>query len=332
MNKELLFQLYAIHSPSGGEKKMRRFIKRYINANCGVCRMEQDATGNLFVTKGIADSYPCLASHMDQVQHAHSKDFECVEGRDVVFGFSAKSREQQGLGADDKNGIWVCLECLRTHDVLKVAFFVGEEIGCIGSHACDLSFFSDCRFVIQPDRMHGHDLITSMAVGEVCSKEFIEAIGADAYGYKEEHGSITDVGTLVERGIGISCLNLSCGYYNAHTDKEFTVLSELQNCLDFVSHIVDTLTDVFPFAYRDPWKNWYSDFGYYDEDYDAMESIMASDPAITFDEIVDGWSVCFRTHDIDTLRDIYNDVCAYNAVGEQYTDDYWHDEDDTKAV
>ena len=238
MNKDLLFQLYSIHSPSGSEKKMRKFVKRYIRKNCGECDIQQDEYGNVFIRKGEADSYPCLAAHLDQVQRNHSKDFELIEGKDVVFGYSAKSREQQGLGADDKNGIWIALECLREFSFLKVAFFVGEEVGCKGSGACDLSFFSDCKYIIEPDRMHGHDLITSMAVGDVCSDDFIKALGAGNFGYKEDCGSITDVGELVERGVGISCLNLSCGYYNAHTDKEFTVLSELQNCLVSITWIL----------------------------------------------------------------------------------------------
>lgn len=263
MNKELLFQLYAIHSPSGSEKKMRKFVKRYVSNNCGECEITQDKLGNLFIRKGDAESYPCIAAHLDQVQREHSKDFEVIEGNDVVFGYSAKSRSQQGLGADDKNGIWICLECLREFSDLKVALFVGEETGCVGSSDCDLAFFSDCKYIIQPDRMHGGDLITSMYVGDVCSKEFVDALDYKSYGYKEAVGSITDVGELVERGVGISCLNLSCGYYDAHTSHEFTVLSELQNCLDFVCHIIDTLTEKsYPFEYKEDRYGRYGGYGY----------------------------------------------------------------------
>lgn len=262
MNKDLLFQLYAIHSPSGSEKKMRRFIRKYITENCGDVTMVTDNFGNLLCTKGESDTYPCLASHMDQVQKSHSKDFQCVEGDDVVFGYSAKSREQQGLGADDKNGIYICLECLKSFDVLKVAFFVEEEVGCGGSGDVDMKFFKDCRFIIQPDRRGGHDLITSMFCGDVCSEKFIKAIGAENFGYKENSGTVTDVGELVERGVGISCLNLSCGYYEAHSDQEFTVLSELQNCLDFVMHIVSECREVYPFEVSyGGWGRSYSGYG-----------------------------------------------------------------------
>ena len=346
---------------------MRKFVKRYIRKNCGECVIEQDSYGNVFVTKGEADSYPCLASHLDQVQRSHSRDFVCVEEKDVVFGYSAKSHEQQGLGADDKNGIWICLECLREFSFLKVAFFVGEEVGCTGSSRCDLKFFSDCRYIIEPDRRGSSDLITSMGVVEVCSAEFVKALGAERYGYKEEVGSITDVGELVERGVGISCLNLSCGYYEAHSDQEFTVLSELQNCLDFVCHIIDTLTEKsYPFEYKGwggygwyggygltrKWNDGYSfpkkdenakcktldsynfdyyDLGLYDEDYDMMTSLMQCYPHLTFEEVTGagGWAINFHTNDIDMLREIYDDVCELHGYGE-YADstDYWDEEDE----
>lgn len=344
MNKELLFQLYGIFSPSGSEKKMRKFIKRYVsNLNCKVV---QDSLGNLFITKGVSDTYPCLAAHLDQVQRNHSKDFEVIEGKDVCFGYSHKSRAQQGLGADDKNGIFICLECLRKYDILKVAFFVGEETGCVGSSDCDLSFFSDCRYIVQPDRMNGHDLITSMFCGSVCSDDFVKAIGAASYGYKTARGSITDVGTLVERGVGISCLNVSCGYYDAHTDREFTVLSELQNCLDFVCHIVETLTDVYPYEYKDWWDDisygrysWvkptkdglanngvsdvdYYDYGYYNDDFDMMDMLLQQHPTLTFEDIVEpgGWLCNFFTRDLKALREIYDDAVALRS------EEYWHGE------
>ena len=70
MNTDLLFQLYAIHSPSGSEKKMRRFIRKYITEHCGEVSMETDKYGNLLCVKGDSKTYPCLASHMDQVQKA----------------------------------------------------------------------------------------------------------------------------------------------------------------------------------------------------------------------------------------------------------------------
>jgi len=341
MNKDLLFQLYEIHSPSGSEKKMRRFIKRYVASNCGDCKVEQDVHGNLFITKGVSDTYPCLAAHMDQVQSFHSKDFTVVEINGDVIGWSPKCHKQQGLGADDKNGIFICLEILRDVKVLKVAFFVGEEVGCKGSNACDLGFFKDCRFIIQPDRKGSSDLITSMFCGDVCSEEFVKALNAEAYGYEEDQGSVTDVGELVERGVGISCLNLSCGYYDAHTDHEYTVLGELENCLEFVQDIVEFVTDVYPYEYEGRSYGYFggrygSKLDFYDYDYNygynywggkkkdkwqddeywdmyecdfgEMQKILESQPDLTFEEVLADWHMNFFIKDSDLLRDIYEDA------------------------
>ena len=81
---ELLKTLYSIYSPSTGEKKMRRFIKRWIYNNIPQVEVATDAKGNIYVTKGIAENYPCIVSHIDQVQKTHSRDFVCIESEDVI--------------------------------------------------------------------------------------------------------------------------------------------------------------------------------------------------------------------------------------------------------
>ena len=86
-----------------------------------------------------------------------------------------------------------------------------------------MSFFDDVRFVIQPDRKGNSDLITNIGYSGLCSDEFIEAIEPKKWNYKEESGLMTDVLTLKENGLGVSCINVSCGYYNAHSDEEITM-------------------------------------------------------------------------------------------------------------
>lgn len=241
---ELLKQLYSIHSPSGGEKKMRKFIKGWIRRNVPDAVMTVDH-GNVYVMRGIADTYPCVVAHIDQVQHKHSKDFRCYVSDGKVYGFSVDAMEMQGLGADDKNGIWVALKCLQRYDVMKCAFFVGEETGCVGSGNADMRFFTDCRWVVECDRRNGGDLITEASWVELCSKEFVDALQPERFGYKETTGLMTDVMTLKEQGLGVSCVNMSCGYYRPHTDGEYTVLDELKNCFAFVRWIVENVTEVY---------------------------------------------------------------------------------------
>ena len=145
---ELLKQLYEIHSPSGNEKKMRKFLKDWVKNNVPTASFTVDAMGNLYVCKGKSETYPCIVSHIDQVQKTHSKDFQAVETKDIIFGFSIGNIRMEGLGADDKNGIWIALKCLQKYPAIKCAFFVQEEVGCRGSNKADMTFFSDARFVL----------------------------------------------------------------------------------------------------------------------------------------------------------------------------------------
>ncbi|EFK60177.1 LOW QUALITY PROTEIN: hypothetical protein HMPREF9008_04860, partial [Parabacteroides sp. 20_3] len=39
-------------------------------------------------------------------------------------------------------------------------------------------------------------------------------------------------------GLEVSCVNLSCGYYEPHTDNEYTILADLCKCYRFVRHII----------------------------------------------------------------------------------------------
>ena len=201
----LLKKLFCIHSKSGREGKIRKFIWNWIKQNVPGAKIVCDKPGNLYVTKGKSETYPCIVAHMDQVQERHSKDFIAYEAEDIIIGFSPKRKEQQGLGADDKVGLWIGLMCLQKFDCLKLAFFVEEEVGCRGSDKADMDFFNDCRFVIEPDRREHEDLITQIGWTSLCSDDFLKDIGYKKFGYKETDGMMTDIETLKDNGLAVSC-------------------------------------------------------------------------------------------------------------------------------
>lgn len=261
---ELLKKLYMVSSPSRDEKDMFTFITEWMEQHGIECKVHD---WGITATKGLSETYPCVVAHMDEVHDRHigKRIFETENG--LLFGYDILKGEQCGIGADDKNGIWVALKMLERLDAIKVAFFIGEEIGCMGSKQCDLGFFDDCRFVIQCDRRNGGDFITDAGV-ELCSKEFVRDCNIERFGYHEEHGLMTDVLELKERGLKVSAVNMSCGYYNPHTSEELTVFSQLENCLKFVEWICTNLTEVYQheaprygrYGWRG-WDDWYGDYG-----------------------------------------------------------------------
>jgi len=68
---ELLKQLFCIHSKSGKEGKIRKFIWNWVKQNIPGVKIECDKQGNLYITKGKSESYPCIVAHMDQVQDVY---------------------------------------------------------------------------------------------------------------------------------------------------------------------------------------------------------------------------------------------------------------------
>ena len=313
---ELLSKLYQIHSKSGNERMMTEFVAKCC-ANLGA-KVNIDEHGNVYAAKGESDTYPCVVAHLDQVQTQHAHDFTLKMQGDVIYAFSESFRGQQGLGADDKNGIWCAIKALARFDVLKVAFFVGEEIGCVGSSKADIDVFTDCRFVLQCDRRGSSDLIINASGTELCSEAFVKDVLAVDFGYKTTSGMMTDVMELKQRGLAVSCCNISCGYYNAHTDSEVTVVSELVNCFKLVCSIIERCTDVYPHEYVAPkWESkscygrsllgddyYGSYYGYYGTS--LSDKKKADDTGIENDMMCDMWDILQMDPEI-TFADYWKD-------------------------
>ena len=150
--------LYNIASPSGGEKRMARFITDELR-RMGI-PYRKDRYGNIYAVKGNRRSYPCVVAHMDGVHRRKTGTYAAhLVAESMIVGYDHKHRRMTGIGADDKNGIWICLKCLESFKAMKCAFFVQEENGCIGSRKADMDFFADCRFVIGCDRRGNSDII-----------------------------------------------------------------------------------------------------------------------------------------------------------------------------
>ena len=232
----LLKDLYKINSHSGEEEHIRRFILSYLRKHYTGLKVRTDKTGNIYVTKGRAEYYPTIVAHMDQVGNYKGK-IHIFRYNNIMIGVG-ENGQQVNLGADDKNGVWIALHMLKVERAIKVAFFVGEEVGCVGSSACDMSFFDNSKYVIQCDRRNGGDFINETYSEELCDNNFVSNELKTKYGYKNTCGMMTDVETLKERGLKVACCNMSCGYYNPHHENEFTNVKELINCLNFVREIV----------------------------------------------------------------------------------------------
>lgn len=212
VNVPFLLEVLGQQATSTNDVAILEWIKDNLNALSQKMDInyEEDSFGNIYVTKGTSELYPCVVSHVDQV-HDICKDYKLYVQDTTVFAFSNDTMSQVGTGGDNKCGIYICFEMLKTHDNIKVVFFRQEEIGTVGSKQAEMSFFNNCAFVLQPDRRGSTDFITVAAGTDLSGTEFQEEIHPilSVFGYHFEKGSVTDVMALKDRGLDVCACNMS---------------------------------------------------------------------------------------------------------------------------
>jgi putative aminopeptidase FrvX len=273
---ERLKEILSIPSVSGREEKVRKYIADW--ATIRNIPHYTDKIGNIYLTKGESEYYPCMVAHMDTVHKIDSYGIEIVEetyiksqydyssvcdGQQVLRGYvkgkTHTRNNRTGCGGDDKAGIFLALEVMDKFDVMKCAFFVSEEIGCIGSREADPEFFKDVAYTIQHDSPEndtiswycsGYQLFSSewakpgVVIDEETGRERFEGkIGDLLYDYGVRifaRHPFTDVSQLTKK-FDFECINLPAAYYQYHTSNECVLINGIEIAYDLSVAIIERL-------------------------------------------------------------------------------------------
>lgn len=213
-------------------------------------RFWKDMYGTIYVIKGESDFYPLVCAHTDTVHHLEEyivHEFDSTEGR--AFKALRPNGEPSGIGGDNKTGIFVCLELLKTQEVLKAAFFIGEEYGCVGSTLAHPTFFENVGYALEFDAPDFY-WITRICNGIQLfdpAGEFwkiaspIMATHTDGL-LDPCNGNhpYTDMYPL-KGYYDFSCLNYSSGYMKMHSRQEYVVIGYVQRALDTAKKLLSAL-------------------------------------------------------------------------------------------
>ena len=241
MNIELYKEMLSIRSISYSTEQIRfrEWIIDYISQkNYKNTTFETDTYGNLYVKKGNAKNFNCVVAHLDINQKACA-DFSIVTNEQWITGINNSTGKQIGLGHDDKIGVYFALQMLDRFKNLKCFFPLDEEVGCVGTGKSDDSFFDNVGFMVQLDR-RGHSDISQSTNGievvtEATKTQLMPIL--TEYGFHWEDCMFTDVGELVgmndKQGV-----NISCGYYNEHSDTEILNIDQYMNSEAFAFEIL----------------------------------------------------------------------------------------------
>lgn len=216
------------------EKSVRRLIRNNISTIESVNPIKEDSYGNFYAMNN--EDVPLLCAHMDNVWHeTNTTRLQHAQIVDWVL------KGTTNIWADDKCGVAIALWLWYINPTkVNVLFTRQEETGWIGverfiSKHSDL--LAKCKFTIIADRRGAHDIIG--VNNGYCTKEFQDALEVIIwqFGYKPTTWVFSDADALSEV---MNSVNLSCGYYDAHTERESVKIAEFENCALAIATIVES--------------------------------------------------------------------------------------------
>lgn len=245
--------------------KTQREMKEYVKGRLG--NKGEASTGDGYVFyKG---TFPVLlCAHMDTVHK------ECP--KTLIYANGTLS-STQGIGGDDRCGIYMIFKILKKYDC-SVVFLEDEEIGCVGakkfvkSNECSkLKKDGNLKYIIEFDRKDKNHAVTY----DCDNKEFDSFITKEFF--KKEYGTCSDISYIAPE-LGVAAVNLSCGYYKEHHLEEWVNLSEMERVIQETMKILERTKELEkPFEYIQStsyrgyrgyagygYGNYYS--SYYDDD------------------------------------------------------------------
>ena len=145
---------------------------------------------------------------------------------DTVFPYGKRKiyydREAQviwspnGLGADDRAGVFAILLIIQHGFRPTVIFTTDEELGCLGADKLVLDYPEPpwpINYIVQLDRQGANDCVFY----NCNNPEFEKYI--EEFGFVSDFGSFSDISAICPTW-GVAGVNLSVGYINEHTLQE----------------------------------------------------------------------------------------------------------------
>lgn len=273
--------------------------------------------GKYLLVKGTAPVL--LVAHMDTVHIDRVKTICYSEDGNVLMS-------PQGIGGDDRCGIYgICKVYEQAKEKPWLLFTCDEEIGCIGACAFADDFMAgkidpmiqQVKLIIELDRKGKNDAVFYDCDNDqfrqyILSKGFIEQIGS--------YSDIVEIG----EAMGIASVNLSSGYYNAHTTSEYIVLNDLETTIKKVIGIVqESLQDKIPqyadvrlygnYDYDTDWTNYDDNLTVLDSNLKPVNERYAQE----YREL----SLEYSKEEIDGYRELYGDEILWQLY-EEYLDGF----------
>jgi hypothetical protein len=221
------------------DKDYRLFEKLVSLSEQGMLRaMEQylkTKYDNIISTKeyiiAVGDIPIALVAHMDTVFKVPVSDLYYDQKKGVLWS-------PEGLGADDRAGIFAIIKILQDGFRPTVILTTGEESGGVGACAI-VERFPECpipnlKYMIQLDRRGTNDCVFY----DCYCPEFVDYV--ESFGFCERWGSFSDISFLMPEW-QIVGVNLCVGYEDEHSYQEILNIGPL---FDTIRKVKNMLSEV----------------------------------------------------------------------------------------
>ena len=202
-----------------------------------------------------------IVAHMDTVHRLPVKELFYDKDSNVMWS-------PQGIGADDRAGIYSMFEIMGRGFKPTLILTTDEEIGGVGAAALakDIKrITAKINFFIELDRRGSKDCVFY----DCDNRDFEEYI--ESFGFETSMGSFSDI-SIICPAAGVAGVNLSIGYYNEHSTSEYLNITQMFDVIDKVCVILNEVKEsdwfeYIPFSkapYTGGVESWYntSAFGY----------------------------------------------------------------------
>jgi len=157
---------------------------------------------------------------------------------------------KEGIGGDDRCGVFIIMELIKELDC-HVLFTEDEETGGQGAVLFSESGIKpDVQFIAEFDRQGNSD-----AVFYACDNpEFTDFV--EHYGFRRSEGTFSDI-SYIAPALGIGAVNLSSGYYHAHSQREIIRIADVKSIIERATRLLSNVDTKYGYM-----ESEYPDWGW----------------------------------------------------------------------
>lgn len=186
------------------EKELKHYTYMELNK---LYKQNVECTDEFVFAKG--DIPVMLVAHLDTVHRTTPQTILFDSNQRLMWS-------PQGIGGDDRCGIYSILSIVKKGLRPYVLFTTGEEVGGVGAIAFTKKYPelpTKLKYLIELDRRGKEDCVFY----DCGNEDFIKYV--ESFGFKEADGSFSDISILSPQ-YDVASVNLSIGYYSEHSYLE----------------------------------------------------------------------------------------------------------------